>query len=148
MRYWLFKTEPDEYSIDDLANQQRCSWEGIRNYQARNRLRDDVQVGDQVFIHHSSCKEPAVVGLARVIRAAYPDASQFDSASPYFDAKSDPSAPRWLAVDIEYVKHLPVPLTLKKIKQISAFAEMELISHSRLSIQKVGAAHAKALLKD
>ena len=111
-QYWLFKTEPDEYSIDDLKREGRCAWEGIRNYQARNRLRDEVKEGDLVFIHHSSCKTPAIVGLAKVVRDAYPDASQFDSDSPYFDAKSKPESPRWLTVDLAYKQHAERILSL------------------------------------
>jgi len=145
-QYWLFKTEPDEYSIDDLRRDGVGRWDGIRNYQARNRLRDQVKVGDQVFIHHSSCKTPAVVGLARVCAAAYPDPSQFDPDSPYFDAKSTVDAPRWLAVDIRHEKHLPEPITLKQIKQLPVFSELELVTHPRLSIQQVSDDHARQLL--
>ncbi len=146
-RYWLFKTEPDEYSIDDLAREKRCRWEGIRNYQARNRLRDEVQVGDQVFIYHSSCSTPAIVGMATVITAAYPDPSQFDALSPYFDAKSTPDRPRWVTVDIAYDKHLPAVLPLNKIKQLTAFAELELVTHPRLSIQVVRPQQANRIVK-
>lgn len=146
-QYWLFKTEPDEYSIDDLKQEGQCAWEGIRNYQARNRLRDEVSEGALVFIHHSSCKTPAIVGLARVIRNAYPDASQFDTDSPYFDAKSEQENPRWLAVDIAYAEHAKTALTLKEIKNSKALSSLELVTHPRLSIQKVDRKHAEILLK-
>lgn len=146
MHYWLFKTEPDVYSLDDLAREGTCGWEGIRNYQARNRLRDEVQPGDQVFVYHSSCKEPAVVGLAEVVRAAYPDPTQFDAKSSYFDPKSSPDNPRWLQVDIRYQGHLGTPVTLRAIKQMPQFQDMELVSRGRLSIQKVGKEHARQLL--
>ena len=146
-QYWLFKSEPDEYGIDDLAREKKCAWEGIRNYQARNRLRDEVKLGDHVFIYHSSCAQPAVVGLATVIREAYPDPIQFDSHSPYFDAKSDINSPRWLCVDIAYDTHLPTPITLKKIKQLAPFESMELINRARLSIQHVTIKEAQELLR-
>lgn len=145
-RYWLFKTEPDEYSIDDLAQEKSCVWEGIRNYQARNRLRDEVKVGDKVFIYHSSCAIPAVVGLAEVTRAAYPDPTQFKPNSPYFDAQSSPDKPRWLAVNLSYKQHLSTPILLKRIKQLDHFKNMELVSRPRLSIQAVHPEAADALL--
>ncbi|MDF1780638.1 MAG: EVE domain-containing protein [Alcanivoracaceae bacterium] len=146
-QHWLFKSEPDEYGIDDLAREKKCAWEGIRNYQARNRLRDEVKLGDHVFIYHSSCAQPAVVGLAKVTREAYPDPIQFDGNSPYFDAKSDKASPRWLCVDIAYEAHLPTPITLKQIKQLASFESMELATRSRLSIQQVTAKEAKELLR-
>ena len=98
MQYWLFKTEPDEFSIDDLQRKQEEIWDGIRNYQARNFLRDQVALGDLVFIYHSSCKEPGIVGIAKVIKTAFPDPSQFNDQSKYFDAKSTPDNPRWISV--------------------------------------------------
>lgn len=146
MTYWLFKTEPDVFSIDDLARQGVSGWDGIRNYQARNRLRDEVQLGDLVFIYHSSCAEPALVGLAEVVRTAYPDPTQFDAASDHFDAKSTPDAPRWVQVDVRYLRHLPRPVTLKQVKNTAALSEMELVSRGRLSIQRVSDAQARALL--
>lgn len=136
-RYWLFKTEPDTYSVDDLKREGRCGWEGIRNYQARNRLRDEVRAGDQVLIYHSSCAVPAVAGLAEVIGEARPDASQFDPHSPYFDPKSSTDNPRWVLVDIVWQESFPNMLPLKHIKEDPAYAQMELINRSRLSIQHV-----------
>ena len=147
MAYWLFKTEPDTYSIDDLRQEQRCGWEGIRNYQARNRLRDEVKKGDQVFIYPSSCKVPAIVGLAEVVRDAYPDPTQFDPGAPYYDPKSDPDAPRWLRVDVAYRRHFPHPVTLRDIKADPTLAGMELVNRSRLSIQHVDDDIASRLLK-
>jgi predicted RNA-binding protein with PUA-like domain len=136
-RYWLFKTEPDTYSIDDLQDEGRCGWEGIRNYQARNRLRDEVRAGDQVLIYHSSCAVPAVAGLAKVVGEASADPSQFDPRSPYFDPKSSPDTPRWVLVELEWQETFPQQLPLKTIKEDPAFAEMELLSRGRLSIQHV-----------
>ena len=147
MKHWLFKTEPDTYSIDDLKREGRCGWEGIRNYQARNRLRDEVRKGDTVLIYHSSCAVPAVVGLAEVIGDARPDPSQFDPESPYYDPKSPDDAPRWLLVDLRWVETFATPLTLKAIKADPQFSEMELASRSRLSIQKVDAAAMRAIVK-
>ncbi|MEE4252335.1 MAG: EVE domain-containing protein [Alcanivoracaceae bacterium] len=138
-QYWLFKTEPDTYSIDDLEREGRCGWEGIRNYQARNRLRDEVRVGDQVLIYHSSCAVPAVAGLAKVVGAARPDPSQFDPLSAYFDPKSSPDNPRWVLVDIAWQQSFARTLSLKSIKEDPGYAQMELINRSRLSIQHVPA---------
>ena len=146
MPRWLFKTEPDAYSIDDLKRDGQTPWEGIRNYQARNRLRDEVKKGDQVFIYHSSCKVPAIVGLAEVIRDAYPDPTQFDPESPYYDPRSPAEAPRWLRVDLRYLRHFPHPVPLRAIKADPALAEMELVSRSRLSIQQVAPPAARHLL--
>ena len=106
MRYWLMKSEPDEFSIDDLAAAPARStpWFGVRNYQARNFMRDQMTVGDLAFFYHSSCPEPGIAGIARVSKPAYPDASQFDKKSPYYDPKSKRDAPRWLNVEVTLVK--------------------------------------------
>lgn len=146
-RYWLFKTEPDTYSIDDLKNEGRCGWEGIRNYQARNRLRDEVHAGDQVLIYHSSCAVPAVAGLAEVVSEARADPSQFDPQSPYFDPKSSPDNPRWVLVDLAWQESFAHLLSLKSIKEDPVYAEMELINRSRLSIQHVPAQCFKRIIK-
>jgi predicted RNA-binding protein with PUA-like domain len=104
--YWLMKSEPDEFSIDDLARAPRKStpWFGVRNYQARNYMRDAMKVGDGVLFYHSSCPEPGIAGIARVASTAYPDDSQFDRKSPYFDARSKREEPRWVLVDVALVK--------------------------------------------
>ncbi|MBY5947079.1 EVE domain-containing protein [Photobacterium rosenbergii] len=137
MAYWLFKTEPDTFSIDTLKQQKVSCWEGVRNYQARNMMRDDIKLGDQVLIYHSSCKDVGVVGIAEVVREAYPDHFQFDPEGPYFDAKSDPGNPRWIMVDIEYRRHLRL-VSLKRMKANPALAEMPLVKRgSRLSIMPV-----------
>ena len=146
MAFWLFKTEPDTYGIDDLRREAESPWEGIRNYQARNRLRDEVREGDQVFIYHSSCKVPAITGLARVVRAAYPDPTQFDPSSPYHDPRSDPQAPRWMRVDVGYLGHADQPLTLKAVREDPALAHLELVSRGRLSIQTVDDVAARHVL--
>jgi predicted RNA-binding protein with PUA-like domain len=106
MRYWLMKSEPDEFSIDDLvrAKRQSTPWFGVRNYQARNYMRDDMRIGDRALFYHSSCPEPGVAGIVEVSRLAYPDTTQFDRKSPYYDAKSTRDAPRWLHVDVKLMR--------------------------------------------
>src|SRR5437868_9918739 len=106
MRYWLMKSEPDEFSIDDLATapNKSVAWYGVRNYQARNFMRDQMKVGDFAFFYHSSCPEPGIAGIVRVSKAAYPDESQFDRKSPYYDPKASRAAPRWLNVEVTLVK--------------------------------------------
>lgn len=137
MNYWLVKTEPDEYSIDDLEQQGVTPWDGIRNYQARNFLRDEVKEGDQVFIYHSSCAKPGVVGAGEVVKAAYPDPAQFDSESSYFDAKATVEKPRWFCVDVAFVEKFSSVISLAELKQQAALKEMVLIKQGRLSVQPV-----------
>ncbi len=140
MNYWLFKTEPSECSIDDFARAPTTPivWEGVRNYQARNFLRDGVLVGDQVLIYHSSCKDIGVAGIAEVVRAAYADPSQFDPRSPYYDAKSSPQQPRWVAVDLRFVHKLSRLITLDKIKSSAKMAELAVVQKgNRLSVMPV-----------
>lgn len=149
MAWWLFKTEPDVFSIQDLqsAHEQTARWDEIRNYQARNFLRDQVKVGDQVMIYHSQCKPPAIVGAAKVVQAAYPDPSQFNPESDYFDPKSKPDNPRWYCVDIQFATIFSHPLPLNAIKNTEALAEMVLVKQGRLSIQPVRPNEAKLILK-
>lgn len=149
MAYWLFKSEPDEYSIDDLQNEARgfASWDGIRNYQARNHLRDQVKVGDGVLFYHSSCKDVGIAGTAKVVKAAYPDPTQFDSKSKYYDAKATTDNPRWYCVDVAYVCKFPCLLPLATIKQTPQLAEMALLRHGRLSIQPVSRAEWQWIVK-
>src|SRR5712691_5360595 len=106
MRFWLMKSEPDDVSIDHLAAmpKQTVAWYGVRNYQARNFMRDQMQVGDRLFFYHSSCPEPGIAGIAEVSRLAYPDASQFDKKSKYYDAKSTAEKPRWCNVDVKFIR--------------------------------------------
>lgn len=149
-RYWLFKSEPESFSIDDLAKAkaQRTLWDGVRNYTARNLLRDEIQRGDEVIYYHSACKEPAAVGVAKVVRAGYPDPTQFDAKSKYHDAQSNPDDPRWYCVDIEFVEKFARPVTLKEIKGDDTFDGMPLVQRGqRLSVQPVEADHAKAIRK-
>ena len=139
MRYWLMKSEPSVYSIDDLARDKRTSWNGVRNYQARNFMRDEMQQGDRVLFYHSNCDVPGIVGIAEVCSKAYPDASQFDRKSKYFDAASKPENPRWLNVDIKFVKRTGV-LSLDDMRQHKALAGMRILQRgNRLSITPVDA---------
>lgn len=149
MSYWLFKSEPDEYSLDDLKAEPGHvgRWDGIRNYQARNFLRDEVEEGDGVLFYHSACKVPAIVGTAQVLRAAYPDPAQFDPESKYFDPKATAEKPRWFCVDIRWQSEFARPLPLKEIKQNPALAEMVLVKQGRLSIQPVSESEWRLLLK-
>jgi predicted RNA-binding protein with PUA-like domain len=149
-RYWLLKTEPSVFSFDDLAKckDRTTGWEGIRNYQARNLLRDEVKPGDGVLFYHSNADPPAVVGLARVTRAAYPDPFQFDPKSRYHDPKSDPAAPRWLTIDIAYERPLAKPVTLQRLREKKPLAGMALLRKgNRLSVQPVTADEWKTILK-
>ncbi|MDD0814993.1 EVE domain-containing protein [Curvibacter sp. HBC28] len=141
-RYWLMKSEPEECSIDDAlaAPAATVAWIGVRNYQARNFMRDAMQVGDGVLFYHSSCAEPGIVGLARVASEAYPDPSQFDPASPYFDPKSKADAPRWLLRDVQALRKTRL-LSLAELRQHPGLAEMKLLQRgNRLSITEVSAA--------
>ena len=139
MRYWLMKSEPGEYSIDDLARDGVTHWDGVRNYQARNLMRDDMEVGDRVLFYHSNAKPPAVVGIAEVARPAYPDHTQFDQDGPHFDPKSDPEDPTWLMVDVKFVERLPREVGLPELKTYPELSGMVLLNRSRLSVQPVDA---------
>ena len=139
--YWLMKSEPDEASIDDLARapRQTLAWTGVRNYQARNFMRDAMRVGDGVLFYHSSCAEPGVAGLARVAGTAVPDATQFDPASPYFDPKARPDAPRWLQLDVVLDRKTRL-LPLAEMRRRPELATMQVLQRgNRLSITPVSA---------
>ncbi len=141
MNYWLMKSEPDAFSIEDLKSRpdQTEPWDGVRNYQARNFMRDAMTVGDQVFFYHSNCKVPGIVGVAEVASKPYPDPTQFDPDSKYHDPKSDPDKPRWILVDIRYRRHLKRVLSLAEIKQhAEALGDFALVRKgNRLSIMPV-----------
>ena len=145
--HWLMKSEPSECSIDDVgqAPGQTVPWVGVRNYQARNFMRDAMRPGDGVLFYHSSCAQPGVAGLARVVGSAYPDATQFDPASPYFDAKASPAAPRWLHVDVQLVRKTRL-LSLPEMRQQPALATMMVLKPgNRLSITPVSDAEWAAV---
>ena len=149
-RHWLMKSEPTSFSIDDLARakDQTTRWDGVRNFQARNLLRDDIAVGDGVLFYHSSADPPAVVGIARVARAGYPDPTQFDAKDDHYDADSARDDPRWYAVDISFESKLARPVTLPELRATPALSDMVLLRRgSRLSVQPVTAAEWKQIVK-
>ncbi len=148
-QYWLFKAEPHIYGIDHLAAAPNKTgrWDGIRNYQARNFLRDQVKLGDEVFIYHSSCKNVGIVGTAEVVKAAYPDPTQFNPESDYYDPKSTPENPRWVSVDIQLTKVFPRLIPLAEIKAQSELEGMVLVKQSRLSTQPVTGDEWEAILQ-
>ena len=145
MKYWLMKSEPDECSIDDVlaAPRRTTAWSGVRNYQARNFMRDEMRVGDGVLFYHSSCDEPGIAGLAEVASAAYPDATQFDRKSPYFDPKSGKDSPRWFNVDVRAVRKTRL-VPLAELRRHKPLAGMRLLRPgNRLSITPVSEAQWK-----
>ena len=150
MQYWLMKSEPDEVSIDDLAArpQQTVPWFGVRNYQARNFMRDAMRIGDRAFFYHSGCAEPGIAGLCEVCSTPYPDATQFDPASPYFDPKARPENPRWQLVDVRLVAKTPF-VSLATLRSSSELANMPLLARgNRLSITPVTAAEWDFITKE
>jgi predicted RNA-binding protein with PUA-like domain len=147
-KYWLMKTEPDVFSIDDLKRKKRAPWDGVRNYQARNFMRDGMRVGDMVLFYHSNAKPMGVAGLARVSRAAFPDFTAWDRSSPYFDPRSTKEKPMWMMVEVEFVSKFDRIVTLDELKASPFFSDMMLTRRgSRLSVQPVSAAHAEAIIK-
>ena len=136
-RYWLMKSEEDAYSIRDLEGEGTTCWEGVRNYEARNLMRDQMRVGDEVLFYHSNAKPPGVAGLARVVREAYPDHFAFDENSPYFDPNSDSQNPRWIMVDVEFVEAFAEVVSLDEIRGQSGLSDMVLVNRARLSVQPV-----------
>lgn len=150
MNYWLMKSEPDVFGIDDLAAQPRKTehWDGVRNYQARNMMRDEMKKGDQVFFYHSNCKEPGIVGIAEVVKEGYPDHTAFDPETKYYDPKSDPDNPRWYMVDIKFVRKFGRTITLQELKQEKSLAGMKLLQRgNRLSVMPVDKKHWQHILK-
>ena len=148
MNHWLFKTEPGCFSFDDLKARPNMTehWDGVRNFQARNFLRDSIKPGDLVLFYHSSIPEPAVVGIASVVREGYPDITALDPNGEHFDPKSTAANPIWFMVDVRYVKHLKKLVTLEQIKINPLLAEMPLVKRSRLSIQPVTAEEWRIIL--
>ena len=147
MQHWLMKTEPDTFGIDDLARVKVEPWTGVRNYQARNFMRDEMKVGDRVLFYHSNATPPGVAGLAVVKRTGVVDATQFEPSSPYYDPGSKRDDPRWICVDVEFVEKLPRLIALDELRANPALDGMVLLQKgSRLSVQPVSAAHYKAVL--
>jgi predicted RNA-binding protein with PUA-like domain len=156
MQYWLIKSEPNTYSIEDLAKeqQQTCCWDGIRNYQVRNFITNDIKIGDLAFLYHSSCKHPAIVGIVKVVKEAYPDHTAFDLNSEYYDPKSTRDNPRWFMFDIELIKKFNNIVTLEALKKIikhnpdSVLQDMVLLRRgNRLSITPVTKQQWEYILK-
>ncbi len=149
MNYWLMKSEPGEFSIDDLRErpQQTEHWDGVRNYQARNMMRDDMKIGDQVFFYHSNCELPGVVGIMEVVREGYPDFTAFDPDDKHYDPKSNPNEPRWMMVDVKFVKKFARTISLKELKDKEELGELALVRRgNRLSIMPVTERQWKIIL--
>jgi len=147
MASWLMKSEPDVYSIDDLQRDGREMWDSIRNYQARNMMRDDMKIGDEIFFYHSNCKEPGIVGITKVCSEPYPDPVQFDKKSRYYDPKSTKDNPRWILVDVEFVRKLSRNITLSEVKAEKSLEDMILTRRgNRLSIMPINENHWNIIL--
>ena len=150
MNYWLFKNEPEDFSIDDLSEApgRTTCWDGVRNYQARNFIRDDMKAGDLGLYYHSNCKVPAVVGIVEIVRESYPDDTAFDANDPHFDPKSDPENPRWFMVDVRLKRKLKRAITLTEIKEHAEELDgLALIRRgNRLSVFPVAPEHWKLIL--
>ena len=140
MNYWLMKSEPDVFGIDDLKNRPNRTehWDGVRNYQARNMMRDQMEKGDLVFFYHSNCAEPGIVGIMKVVREGYPDHTAFEPQQKYYDPRSDPEQPRWYMVDVKYQRKLRRVVTLAELKQHQALQDCPLVRKgNRLSIMPI-----------
>jgi predicted RNA-binding protein with PUA-like domain len=140
MRYWLMKSEPSEFGIADLRSRPGRTepWDGVRNYQARNMMRDEMKRGDLAFFYHSNCEVPGIVGIARIVREGYPDSTAFDPRDEHYDPKSDPDNPRWFRVDVEYVRELKRTIPLTELKEHRALADLPLVRRgNRLSVMPV-----------
>jgi predicted RNA-binding protein with PUA-like domain len=146
---WLFKSEPSSFSLDDLKSRPDATehWDGVRNYQARNFLRDEIKVGDLVLFYHSNIAEPAIVGIAEVVKSGYPDWTALDPQNPHFDPRSTPEKPTWYMVDVRFVRELPRPVTLAELKGIPTLSGMALLNRSRLSVQPVTGAQWSEILR-
>jgi len=148
MRHWLMKSEPGEFSIDDLARVKVEPWDGVRNYQARNFMRDEMSPGDAAFFYHSNCKSPAIVGVMKIAGRAYPDPTAFDPNDAHYDPKSDPDNPRWFLVDVRFVRKLKTQVTLERMKVEPALAGMRLLQRgNRLSVMPVDQPHWDHILE-
>ena len=138
MKYWLMKNEPEDYSIDDLKKDKIEPWDGIRNYQVRNMIRDDMQKNDLAFFYHSNCEVPGIYGIMKIHKECYPDYTAFDKKKKYYDPKSSEDNPRWFMVDVKYVRKLKKAVTLKDLKSHSQLSKMKVVQRgNRLSITEV-----------
>jgi predicted RNA-binding protein with PUA-like domain len=150
MNYWLMKSEPDVYGIDHLkaANKKTDTWDGVRNYQVRNMMRDDMKKGDLAFFYHSNCKEPGIAGIMKIVREGYPDYTALDPNEKYYDPKSDPDNPRWYMVDVRYVRKLKRVITLTELKTHPELEDLPLIRRgNRLSVMPLSEQHWNFILK-
>lgn len=149
MQYWLMKSEPDVWGIDHLAKEKdkTCEWDGVRNYQARNIMRDDMKKGDKVLFYHSNAKPSGVAGIARIVKEGYPDHTAFDKKAKYYDPKSDPENPRWFMVNIKLVKKFKQVIPLQDLKEVPELKDMVLLNNSRLSVQPVTEAEFECICK-
>ena len=146
-KYWLMKSEPGAYSIDDLKREGQTFWDGVRNYQARNLMRDEMKVGDRVLFYHSNATPLGVAGLARVVREGYPDHTARDPHDAHYDPKASHENPRWYMVDIEFEEKFPQILGLDQLREIKGLQEMVLLNRSRLSVQPVTEEEWAAILE-
>lgn len=148
MKYWLMKSEPNVYGIDDLYAEKNktAEWDGVRSYQARNIMRDDMKNGDLVFFYHSNAKPSGVAGIMRVVRESYPDFTAFDHSEKYYDPKSDPDNPRWFMVDIQFIEKFANVISLADIKAVPDLSDMVLVNNPRLSVQPVEKKHYDIIL--
>ncbi|MEX2463584.1 MAG: EVE domain-containing protein [Balneolaceae bacterium] len=146
-QYWLMKSEPYAYSIDDLEKDGRIHWSGVRNYEARNIMRDRMNVGDRAFFYHSNVKPPEIVGEMEICSEPYPDKFQFDPESKYFDEKSSESNPRWQLVDVKFIRKFENPVTRNMLKEDESLLEMQLFKRNRLSITEVNEEEYHKILK-
>ena len=146
MQHWLFKTEPDAYGIDRLERESRTEWTGVRNWQARNNMMA-MKIDDLGFFYHSSCKPPGIAGICRVVREAYPDFTQFDPASDYFDPTSREEKPKWYMVDVEFVRRVPRFISLEELRAMPQLEGMTLLRRGRLSVQPVEEPYWNVILK-
>lgn len=147
MQYWLMKSEPGEYSIDDLKRDKVEPWDGVRNYQARNMMRDDMKKGDLAFMYHSNCDEIGIVGIMTIARQSYPDYTAFDREDKHYDPKSDPENPRWFMVDVRYKRKLKRTITLSELRQQKKLDGLQLLKPgNRLSVMPVSKKHWNHIL--
>jgi predicted RNA-binding protein with PUA-like domain len=138
MKYWLMKNEPEDYSVDDLKNDKTEPWDGIRNYQVRNMIRDDMKKGDQAFFYHSNCETPGIYGIMEICKESYPDHTAFDRKSKHYDKKSKPGAPTWLMVDVKFKRKLRRTICLSELKSHKELSNMRVVQRgNRLSIMEV-----------
>ncbi|HMF28862.1 MAG TPA: EVE domain-containing protein [Candidatus Cybelea sp.] len=151
MKHWLMKSEPETFSLSDLARSPRKTthWDGVRNYQARGFMRDEMRIGDLAFFYHSNCEEPGIAGIVKIVKEGYPDHTAFDPRDKHFDSDSDPAAPRWYMVDVRFERKLRAPITLATLREHAdgALKGLALLKRgNRLSITPVSAAHWKFIL--